>query len=304
MSKLIAITGAFGYSGKYITERLLAQGHRVITLTGHPDRKNPFGDQVQAYPFNFDNPGKLIETIHGVDTFYNTYWVRFSHGENTFKRAVDNTRTLFDAAARAGVRRVVHVSITNPGTNSPLPYFQGKAQLEAVLQGSGLSYAIIRPTVIFGKEDILINNIAHLLRRFPIFAIPGSGDYQLQPIFAEDLADIAIEAGERSDDLIIDAVGPKIYTFKELVQEIRATIGSRALLIHIPPLLALTMSRLLGLAVGDVVLTQNEVRGLMANLLISDNVPTGQKELKEWLHENADEVGAHYASELKRHYLT
>ncbi|MBC8496845.1 MAG: NAD(P)H-binding protein [Anaerolineales bacterium] len=303
MSKVIAITGAFGYSGKYITTRLLAQGHKVITLTGHPDRENPFGDQVQAYPFHFDDPDKLIETLHGVDTLYNTYWVRFSHGGTTFEKAVNNTRTLFNAAKQAGVRRVVHVSITNPEIDSPLPYFQGKAQLEADLQALGLSYAIIRPTVIFGKEDILINNIAYLLRRFPIFAIPGSGDYRLQPIFAKDLADIAVKAGERSDDLVIDAVGPKIYTFKELVKEIREAVGGRALLIHIPPLLALTMSRLLGLVVGDVVLTHNEVRGLMANLLISDGVPTGQKELKEWLHENTDEVGTRYASELKRHYL-
>ncbi len=303
MTKRTAITGAFGYSGKYIAKRLLAQGHQVITLTGHPNRKNPFDEAVHAYSFNFDNPDALVETLQGVDTLFNTYWVRFSHGDTTFDDAVANTRTLFDAAKKAGVRRVVHVSITNPEIDSPLPYFKGKAQLEAYLKASGLSYAIIRPTVIFGVEDILINNIAYLLRRFPLFAIPGSGNYRLQPIYAEDLAKIAIEAGESTDNLVIDAVGPKIYTFKALVKEIRESIGSRAKLIHIPPLLALTMSRLLGLALGDVVLTHDEIQGLMADLLISEEAPTGQKELKDWLRENANTIGAHYASELKRHYV-
>ena len=303
MTKRTAITGAFGYSGKYIAKRLLAQGHQVITLTGHPNRKNPFDEAVHAYSFNFDNPDALVETLQGVDTLFNTYWVRFSHGDTTFDDAVANTRTLFDAAKKAGVRRVVHVSITNPEIDSPLPYFKGKAQLEAYLKASGLSYAIIRPTVIFGVEDILINNIAYLLRRFPLFAIPASGNYRLQPIYAEDLAKIAIEAGESTDNLVIDAVGPKIYTFKALVKEIRESIGSRAKLIHIPPLLALTMSRLLGLALGDVVLTHDEIQGLMADLLISEEAPTGQKELKDWLRENANTIGAHYASELKRHYV-
>jgi len=303
MSKLIAVTGSFGYSGKYITRRLIKQGHQVITLTGHPDRENPFDTEIKAFPFNFDNPEALAESLDGVDTLFNTYWVRFSHGGTTFENAVENTRTLFKAAKQAGVRRVVHVSITNPTIESPLPYFKGKAQLEADLRDSGLSFAIIRPTVIFGVEDILINNIAYLLRRFLLFGIPGSGDYLLQPIFAEDLAEIAIQAGERNDDLIIDAVGPKIYTFKEMVLEIREAIGSRSWLIHIPPFLALTLSRILGFFVGDVLLTRNEIKGLMANLLISQKPPTGRVELNTWLKDNVHKVGASYASEIKRHYL-
>ena len=303
MSKRIAITGAFGYSGKYITERLLADEQQVITLTGHPNRENPFDREVQAYPFNFEQPDQLIKTLQGVDTLFNTYWVRFSHGSTTFEKAVNNTRTLFKAARQAGVRRVVHISITNPKIDSPLPYFKGKAQLEQELIESGLSYAIIRPTVIFGLEDILINNIAYLLRRYPVFAVPGSGEYRLQPIYAEDLAKIVVAAGESTENMLMDAVGPKTYTFNALVEEIRKAVGSHAKIVHVPPIIALTMSRLLGLALGDVVLTYDEVRGLMSDLLISDKAPTGIKDLKEWLRENADHVGLKYASELKRHYV-
>lgn len=302
MSKLIAVTGSFGYSGKYITRQLLENGQQVITLTGHPDRKNPFDGKVPAYAFNFDKPETLTETLNGVDTLYNTYWVRFSHGDRTFDKAVRNTQTLFDAAKQAGVRRIVHVSITNPDASSTLPYFRGKANLEAYLQNLGISHAIIRPTVIFGAEDILINNIAHLLRRFPIFTIPGKGEYRLQPIFVEDMAKIATEAGEKTENMIIDAVGPKVYTFRELLEEIQKTIGSKSRLVSMPPKLALALSKIYGLLVNDVVLTQDEVSGLMQDLLISSDPPTGETSLEEWLLKNASTIGMHYASELKRHF--
>jgi uncharacterized protein YbjT (DUF2867 family) len=148
-----AITGAFSYTGKYITRRLLDQGKEVRTLTGHPDNPNPFGEQVQAYPFNFDQPHKLVKSLEGVTTLYNTYWIRFSHGSITYEQAVENTKILFQAAKEAGVRRIVHVSISNPAETSRLPYFKGKAILEQDLINSGLSYAIIRPTVIAAGHE-------------------------------------------------------------------------------------------------------------------------------------------------------
>lgn len=303
MSKLMVVTGAFGYTGKYITKRLLDTGHQVLTLTGHPERPDPFNGKVVTHPFNFDKPKELIRSLQGADTLFNTYWIRFSHGELGFDEAVENSRILFAAAKSAGLRRIVHISITNPQINSPLPYFHGKALLEEDLRNMvGISHAIIRPTVIFGTEDILINNIAHLLRRFPVFTIPGSGEYKLQPIYVEDLAEIAVDAAEKSDNMVIDAVGPKIYTFRELLEEIKSTIGSRSKLLSIHPMIALVLSQLFGLLVQDVVLTRDEVHGLMDNLLISDNPPTGSTPLKTWLRENVNTLGVGYTSELQRHY--
>jgi NADH dehydrogenase len=297
------VTGSFGYTGKYITQRLLSMGKRVRTLTGHPNRQNPFGDQVSVYPFNFDNPSGLMKSLEGVTTLYNTYWVRFSYGQVTFDKAVENTKTLIKAAEEAGVRRIVHLSITNASEESPFPYFRGKGLVEKAIIHSKLSYAIIRPTLIFGPEDILINNIAWLLRRFPIFTIPGSGDYRLQPVFVEDVAEIAVSAGCKDDNIIIDAVGPEIYTFDEMVRLIAEKIHSRARIIHVRPGLALLLARLIGYALNDVVLTREEVEGLMASLLVSDRPPTGQKRLSDWLDQNVDSVGSKYASELSRHYF-
>jgi len=300
--ELNVVTGAFGYTGKYITERLLSMGKRVRTLTGHVNRQNPFGDQVSVSPFNFDKPEELTESLRGATTIYNTYWVRFSHGQATFDRAIENTRTLIKAAEEAGVGRIVHISITNASEDSFLPYFRGKGLLEKAIVHSRLSHAIIRPTVIFGAEDILINNIAWLLRRFPVFAVPGRGDYRVQPVFVEDVAEMAVRGGYEAESTIMDAVGPETYTFDELVRLIAGKVRSRAKIIHLQAGPALFFSRLIGYVVRDVVLTRDEVDGLMANLLVSDGPPTGQTRLSDWLEQNADSLGTSYASELNRHY--
>ena len=301
-SELNVVTGAFGYTGKYIARRLLADGIRVKTLTGHPERPNPFGAQVVAAPFNFDDLPTLIDQLSGASTLYNTYWVRFSRGKVTFDRAVESTRTLIQAAKDAGVSRIVHVSITNPSLNSSLPYFRGKAQVEEAIIDSGISYAIIRPTVIFGIEDILINNIAWMLRRFPLFVVPGGGGYRFQPIFVEDSAGLAVDAGGQEDNLILDAAGPETYTFDEFVRLVGQTMGSRTKIVHLPSALALGISKIVGYFLGDVVLTRDEITGLMSDLLISDAPPAGNTSLKSWLTINVATLGGSYTSELDRHY--
>src|SRR3990172_8098593 len=179
--ELNIVTGAFGYTGKYIAQKLLSAGKSVRTITGHPHRHNPFGNRISVASFNFDTPGKLTKDLQGATTLYNTYWVRFPYGKVTFDKAVENTKMLIKAAEDAGIRRMVHISITNASEDSPFPYFKGKGLLENAVMQSSLSYAIILPTVLFGHEDVLINNIAWFLRKYPIFVIAGSGDYQLQP---------------------------------------------------------------------------------------------------------------------------
>lgn len=300
--ELNVVTGAFSYTGKYITRQLLSMGKRVRTLTGRSDHEKFFGSQVPTSPFNFNNLSLLTESLRGAATLYNTYWVRFPHGQVTFDKAIENTKTLIKAAEAAGVRRIVHISITNPSQESPFPYFIGKALVEKAIIHSKLSYAIIRPTVIFGMEGILINNIAWLLREFPIFAIPGSGDYQIQPVYVEDVAKVAVSAGHNDDNLVIDAIGPEVFTFDELVRLIAEKIHSRAKVIHVSPMLALFLARLIGYAVRDVVITKDEIQGLMSNLLVSKSPPTGQTCLSDWLEQNADRIGVSYISDLQRHY--
>lgn len=295
-----AVTGAFGYSGKYIARKLIECDKTVITLTNSRHRQNEFRESIKAFPFNFDNPIKLEETLRGVTVLYNTYWVRFNY--TTFKHsiAVDNLLTLIAAAKAAGVQRMVHVSITNPSKESRLEYFSGKAIVEEALIKSGMSYCILRPTVLFGKEDILINNIAWAVRNFPFVGIFGDGEYKLQPIFVEDLAQIAVlKGGERKNE-ILDAVGPETYSYKALVREVSLVLGLKRLIIPMPPLMVYLVGKAIGWWVGDVMVTREEIDGLMENLLFTQSPPLGKTKLSQWMRENKNTLGIKYASELGR----
>lgn len=295
-----AVTGAYGYSGKYIARRLLDEGHQVITLTNSIHRANPFGDKVRAYPFNFDDPERLTESLKGVSVLYNTYWVRFNHQLFRHADAVSNTKLLFSAAREAGVKRIVHVSITNPSPESHLEYFSGKGKLEETLRGSGLSYAILRPTVLFGKEDILINNIAWVLRRLPLFGVFGHGEYRLQPIYVDDLAEIAVLQGAERENTIINAIGPETFSYRGLVEAIGDIIGKRRPIISVSPEVGYLAGAIIGKVVGDVFITREEIQGLMAGLLYADTPPTGKTRLTDWAKEHAHLLGRNYASELAR----
>ena len=272
----------------------------MITLTNSLLRPNPFGERVKAYPLSFNDPAALGTALKGVDVLYNTYWVRFNDRNFTHVQGVQNTLRLFEAARRAGVRRVVHVSITNPSEDSPLEYFHGKAQLERALRESGLSYAILRPTVLFGREDILVNNIAWALRRFPCFAVFGDGSYRLQPIFVDDLAELAVTEGSRSENSVVNAIGPETFTYRELVDKVGAAIGRKRIILNVPPGLGCALGRLIGWFVRDRFITREEIRGLMDGLLYVDSPAAGKTRLTEWLHAHRDTLGRRYASELGR----
>jgi uncharacterized protein YbjT (DUF2867 family) len=295
-----AVTGAFGYSGKYVARKLLDKGREVITLTNSPNRRNPFEGRVKAYSFNFDNPAALTESLSGVQVLYNTYWVRFNHKDFTQADAVRNTRVLFQAARDAGVERIVHVSITNPSLDSPLEYFRGKAELEQALQATGVSHAILRPAVLFGGEDILVNNIAWTLRHLPVFGVFGDGQYRMQPIHVEDFAELAVEQGESQENVIVNGIGPETFTYKQFVEEVGRIIGKPRPVVGVPPFLGYLASWIVGKLMNDVMITRDEIRGLMADLLCVDAPPAGHTKLTDWARDHAGSLGVHYASELAR----
>lgn len=296
------VTGAFGYIGRHITRRLLDVGQEVRTITTHPEKPNPFGEAVRAYPYDFDQPERLTEHLGGAEVLYNTYWIRFERGRATFSGAVQDTLTLFECARRAGIRRIVHISVTNPDIDSDLAYYRGKAQQERSLQELGLPFSIIRPTLVYGVEDILVNNIAWLMRTFPLFPIFGSGEYLLQPIYAGDLAGIAAEEGQETGDRVIDAVGPETYTYERMVRMMGSHLKPELRYMHMPPWLAVGLGKIIGLAVRDVILTRDEAQGLMEERLTSSQPPNGSTKFSDWFASHKDQIGRSYASELKRHF--
>ncbi|MDR2695392.1 MAG: NAD(P)H-binding protein [Deltaproteobacteria bacterium] len=299
---LHAITGAFGFTGSYIAKRLLDAGETVVTLTNSPDRASPLKGRLTAYPFRFDNVDLMAESLAGADVLYNTYWVRFNQtGLFSHDEAVRNTQALFEAAKRAGVRRLVHVSISNADEASPLEYFQGKGRLERALHASGMSYAVVRPAVLFGPEDILINNIAWTLRHFPVFALFGDGRYHIQPIYVDDLAALMIDRGRAADNEVINALGPEDFTYGELVAMIRDSLGLKRPIIGVPPVLAYWLGRAVGALVGDVFVTREEIQGLMADTLhVAGDAPAGKTRLSDWVRLHKETIGRNYHGEMPR----
>lgn len=301
--ELCVVTGAFGYTGNHIARRLIECGKCVRTITGHPEREAPLKEAIETHPLSFDDPEQLRKSLEGATTLYNTYWIRFERGPMTFDKALANTRLLIDAAVKAGVQRLVHISIANPSEDSPLPYFRGKALVERAVRESGLSYAILRPTVLFGGEkDVLINNIAWILRRTPVFGIPGDGQYLIQPVHVDDLAALAVEQGESRDHVTLDAAGVDLLTMEELVCAIARAVRSYAALIRVPVRVGLWATNLVGRLVKDVILTPDEAKGLISGLLYSRDPPLGSTSFVWWIEEQGPRLGRRYYSELATHY--
>jgi len=298
------VTGAFSYTGRAIAEELLRRGRKVRTLTRRDARGDLLEGRIEQASLQFRDRGALVRALEGVDTLYDTYWVRFVRGETTFERAVANTRVLLGAGEEAGVKRVVHVSVSNPAIDSPLPYFRGKAQVETDIADSGLSHAIVRPTLVFGTNDILLNNIAWALRRSPVFPIAGDGGYRVQPVSIEDVATICVDAGERADDVVLDAAGPETFTYQELVRAVADAVGSRSRIVRCPRRVVLASARVIGAARRDVVLTSDELAGLEASLLVSHEAPLGKASFGAWVVANSESIGRGYVSELARNFRT
>ena len=285
-----------------MARRLLDEGVSVRTLTRNPEREGRFGGLVPAAPLDVSDPAGLCRSMQGAGVLYNTYWIRFRGGRNTFDQAVANSGVLIEAAAEAGVGRIVHFSVANASPDSRLPYFRGKGKVEEILKGMDIPYTIIRPTLVFGEGDLVLNNMAWALWRFPVFPVFGRGDYKVQPIYAGDLAAQAVASGSLSENTVADAAGPDTFTFEELLRLLAKAVNTHVRLVHMLPAAGFAATRLIGLLLRDVVLTCDEVDGLMAGLLTSHAAPAGTTRLAGWLEDKPDILGRQYVSELRRNH--
>lgn len=294
------VTGAFSFSGRYVAEQLLELGREVRTLTRRPGSESPFGSRVEVFPLDFADRGGLVSALSGTDTLYNTYWIRFPSREVGWNNVVANTSALLEAASDAGVRRVVQWSVANASPDSPFAYFRAKAVAEELLRSSGLSHAIVRPTLVFGNGEVLLNNVAWLLRRLPVFLLPGGDGYRLQPVAAEDIAQAAVDVGLADEPATLELGGPETLTFGEVVRRVRAAIGSRATVLRSPPALALGFARALERLAGETLVTREELAGLRASLLVARGDPSGGRSLDDWLEAAASRLGRRLASDRNR----
>jgi len=296
------VTGAFSYTGRAIAEELLLRGMEVRTLTRRDVPRDPLAARIERAELQFSDVAALRTALSGADVLYNTYWIRFPHRGSTYVGAVENTRLLLTAARAAGVRRVVHLSVTNPSMSSPLPYFRCKALVEQDVAASGISNAVVRPTLVFGPRDILVNNIAWSLRRSPIFPVACDGSYLVQPVSVADVASLCVDLGVREEEVVRDAAGPETLAFAELVRLVAAAVGRRVRIVHAPPRLVLALTYAVGIVRRDVMLTAEELAGLQASLLTSSEPPCGTDSFRCWVAASGETLGRGYVSELARNF--
>jgi NADH dehydrogenase len=148
----------------------------------------------------------------------------------------------------------------------------------------------------------LVNNLAWLLRHLPVFAVGGRGAYRVRGIHVEDLARLCVELGARNDTVVVDAVGPQSVTFKQLVDAVRAAVGSHAVVLPVPGPLLTALSNALNLLLRDTLLTHDEYQALAHGLADSDGPATGTIVLTDWIAEQGPTLGRRYANDLERHF--
>ena len=300
---VVLITGASGYIGGAVAERLVDCAE-VRSLTSHP-AKNRFGDRVHSFPYDFEHPERMADAFRGVDVFVNSYYVRFNYGRVRFEQAVERSRQLFALARTAGVRKVVHVSVSNASEESDLPYYRNKGRIERIVRDSGIEHTILRPALVVGPNDILVNNIAYFLRRLPVFTMFGAGRHRVQPITLDAFADLALEAvhgAHRNQTLAV--AGPTDWLFVDMVRSIRRAVRSRAVIVPAPAVVALAGLGAAGLLLGDVVLTSDEVKGLTREYLFAGQPLRRGLDFSAWIAQDsiASVLGRRYANELSIHF--
>lgn len=298
------ITGALGFTGKYIAGQLIEKGCTVQTLTNSPERPNPFGNKLNILPLDFDNLENLTNSLRGTDVFYITYWVRFAYKSKDltflYSQGEENTKKLFDAAKNAGVSKIVYISISNPDEELPYEYFYRKARIEKHLMASGIPYAILRPCVLFGDEDILFNNIAWAIRKFPLFPVFKAKECKIQPVFVNDLATLSIECGQKKENILTDACGPEIFHYKDIVKTICKILNKKRLVFTLPRSWIYNAGKIISTITGDQILTRDEMNALCDGLMYSRNPPLAKTRFTIWLTENKKTFGIRYANETKR----
>jgi uncharacterized protein YbjT (DUF2867 family) len=300
---VVVITGASGFIGGAIAARLIDRAE-VRGLTSHP-AKDRFAGRVRSFGYDFDDPARMAPAFRDADVFVNSYYIRFPYRGLTFDHAVARTASLLAQAHAAGVRRIVHVSVSNADERSDLPYYRNKARIEHLVAQSGIGFTILRPALVVGDGDILVNNIAYFLRRLPVFTIFGGGRYRLQPITLDAFAEIAVEAIDGGHaDATLPVAGPSDWAFIDLVDAVRRGVGSRSRIVSAPAWFALAGLKVAGLLLRDVVLTPDEIKGLTREYLFAERPIRRGADFAEWLADPRvrSTLGRRYQSELARHF--
>lgn len=303
MARRYVVAGGTGFTGTYVVRNLLSNGeNKISVLSSHPRRSHEFAQGIEVNPYNFGQYDEMVKNFRDADCFINTYWVRLNFRNSSFREAVRNSQKLVDACKESGVKRIVHISVANPSHDYAYEYYRGKMEVEDYIRKSGISYAILRPTLLFGDEEILVNNITWLIRKYGFFFIFGDGKYKVTPVFVNDVAREVVRQSQLEENVTEDVVGPESYAFEEIVKLIARETGNKLRIYHLSTFFMSPVCGLLSLLRHDTVVTPEELRVVIDNKLYSGSEPLGMTKFSTWVKENSEKFGKEYHSEVERHF--
>jgi uncharacterized protein YbjT (DUF2867 family) len=274
--KKILILGGTGFVGRHVCEKLVRLGWQVTVPSRKPHSAKalqmlPRLDLVQA---DVHDASALMQLLPGHHAVVNL--VAILHGNAAaFERThVTLARTLAQACAQTGVRRVVHVSALGAASDAPSMYQRSKAAGEAALQAGGLNLTVLRPSVIFGAEDKFLNLFAQLQRVFPVMPLAG-GSTRFQPVWVEDVADAVVQCLKNDSGLspIYELGGPDVFTLKQLVQLAGTRSGCPRPVLNLPMALGRLQAMLMALAPGEPLMSRDNLDSMAVDNVASGKLP-------------------------------
>lgn len=275
----ITIFGGSGFIGRYLVRRLAAKGHRIRVAVRDPEAAmflKPAGDVGQVVPIqaNLRHKGSIQRAVAGADIVINSVGILFEGGAQRFAAVhVHGAEAIAEAAAEAGARRLIHLSAIGADADSMSLYARSKAAGEARVQAAFPNSAILRPSVVFGAEDGFFNLFGQMSVYAPALPLVGGGLTKFQPVFVDDVAAAgALLATDNPLTGIVELGGPRVYSFRELLELTLAETGRNCLLLPLPFELAKIVAFFTQL-LPTPPLTQDQVELLRRDNVVSGDYP-------------------------------
>lgn len=228
----VAITGATGFVGSHLADRLSSEGHEVVRVV----RRNMIGEDEFAVA-RLDNVDELAQAFSGCKAVAHCAGINREIDDQTYARVhVEGTRNVVEAARRAGVEKIVLMSFLRARPDCGSAYHESKWDAEEIVRRSGLDYTIIKAGVVYGRGDHMLDHLSHAFHTFPVFALVGFKPQTVRPLAIEDLVHVMRAAliDRRLKRQTIALLGPEEIYLSEAVRRVAEVVGKQPLMFPAP----------------------------------------------------------------------
>jgi uncharacterized protein YbjT (DUF2867 family) len=236
----VTVFGGTGFLGRRIVQHLLESDVLVRVASRHPKRAAALFPDVhfsfESTQADIDDDGSIATGVAGVFGVVNAVSLYMESGQQTFHSVhVEGAARVARLAREAGVERLVHVSGLGSDAKSTSPYIRSRGEGERVVREAFPTATLIRPSVMFGRGDAFVGPIAAMLRRLPVFPLFGGGQTRLQPAYVEDVAEAIARVMQEPDSKVCyELGGPRVYTYRSLLEVIAQSLAKKPLLVPVP----------------------------------------------------------------------